>query len=85
MRLRAKTRKPTGVTTHLIHGVGVVPPAEYVEIEQCDGGWFIFHLDKDGECQADDWHPSLDLAKEHAMAMYSILETDWVKVPDTST
>jgi hypothetical protein len=87
MRLRAKVNGSTGKTRHsigtLIDGVPTpveeLPTSEWVEISEEDGAFYLFHLDADGVCFADTWHPTLDEAKQQASFEFGIEPEDWIE------
>jgi hypothetical protein len=88
MRLRAKVSQATGATAHrhatLVKGSLVqgaqTPAAAYVEITEGPPGFSLLHLDADGRCVADTWHPTIAEAMDQAKFEFKIEETDWVSI-----
>lgn len=80
MRLRARVRRTTGSTRHVIHGAEAVDLAlqvAWVDIERADSGWFLLYRDASGECLADTWHERVELAMAQARAEFAVDATDW--------
>jgi hypothetical protein len=88
MRLRANVRRATGKTHHYrghIDGNNIVkgeqfPIPAWVEIEPCDGAYYLFYFNASGECVTDTWHESLAKAKKQAHFEFEIEEEDWEEV-----
>ena len=60
-------------------GMGDVHPA-LVEIEQDDGGYYLFYLDGGGQYLAHTWYETLDDAKKHAQVELEVQDTEWAPV-----
>ncbi len=84
MRLRARIRRATGRTEHVVYGHasgGVAPQIAWVEIEPADGAFFLFYFDSNGTCLADTWHQTVEQAKAQAQFEFEIEEHDWSDAP----
>jgi hypothetical protein len=51
-----------------------------LEIEQDDGGYYLFCLDDAGQFLAHSWHETLDDAKALAQRTFAIPERGWSSV-----
>jgi len=51
-----------------------------LEIEQDDGGYYLFCLDEAGQFLAHSWHETLDDAKALAQRTFEIPERGWSSV-----
>jgi len=77
MPLRATVSSVTGATVHRGSDAQALPTPASVEIEEGDGGFYLFRLDASGKCISDTWHESLERAKAQAQFEYRIGEKDW--------
>lgn len=83
MRFKARVRRATGNTQHVIHGaesIDIKSQIASVEIEPSDGGFLLLYVSRRGECLADTWHESLERAKAQARFELEIEEPDWEDV-----
>lgn len=83
MRLRAKVRRTTRATQHIIHGresEDIVSKIAWVELESGDGGLYLFYFSAAGDCLADTWHESIEQAKHQAQLEFEIADADWQEV-----
>lgn len=73
-------RRASENTRHPIHGrehEDISARIVALEIKAEGDGFFVFYLDAAGQCLADTWHESLELAKNQAHLEFAIEETDW--------
>ena len=64
MTMKATVQAVTEATVHRGGAdAHVLPHPASVEIEEGDGGFYLFRLDSSGECISDTWHESLKRAK----------------------
>ena len=61
-------------------GPGEIPIPELVEIEQDDGGYYLFYLDGTAQYLAHTWHETLEEAKAQAHLELMIADADWSPV-----
>jgi hypothetical protein len=88
MKIGANVRRVTGRTKHYLGRIvdavpereSEIPPPVRVEIEEGDGGFFLFRMDESGSAIADTWHLTLAEAKSQALFEFEIQEEDWVVV-----
>ncbi len=80
LKLRAPVQeRVTGNAELHSRRMGDVHPA-LVEIEQDDGGYYLFLLDGGGQYLAHTWHETLDDAKKHAQVELEVQDTEWAPV-----
>ena len=72
-RLAVSTRQPA-----VKAGESYTPAL--IEIEQDDGGYYLFYLDVEGQYLAHTWHENLEDAKRHAQLELAIQSTEWIAV-----
>jgi hypothetical protein len=70
--------RPTGKTRHYL-GTAQVPPAAMLNIVKYpdDEGFYLLHIDEDGNEIADTYHDSLEAAKQQANWEYSVRVEEW--------
>jgi len=73
VKLRARVR---GIAEHS-RGTGEPGAPATVEIEQNDGGYYLFYLEGTGQYLAHTWHETLEDAKARAHRELAVEETDW--------
>jgi hypothetical protein len=79
-KLRAAVQaRVTGNAEKNRRGMGDVHPA-LIEIEQDDGGYYLFYLDGGSQYLAHTWYETLDDAKKHAHVELEVQETEWAPV-----
>ena len=81
IRLR-NDHRPTGNTTHTVHGSVVKPPYE-LRIVQFDGdpGFYLIHFSQNEEEIADTYHDSYGQAMDQAEFEFGIKQEDWTQCP----
>ena len=80
LKLRAAVlERVTGNAGLHERATGEVHPA-LVEIEQDDGGYYLFYLDGGGQYLAHTWYETLEDAKKHAHVDLAVQETEWASV-----
>ena len=81
LKLRATLPQPLTGTPVLKAGEASerVRPS-VLEIEQDDGGYYLFCLDDAGQFLAHSWHETLDDAKALAQRTFAIPERGWSSV-----
>lgn len=82
MRLQAKVRVATGQARHILADrtsslLSDIPRPETVEIQETDGAFYLFRLDRAGKQLADTWHRTLDEAKAQAELEYAVAAGEW--------
>jgi hypothetical protein len=77
VRLRAKVRRVTGNTRHLVAGAEASSLIAWVELEPDDGGYFLLYLDASGQSLTDTWHETVEAAREQARFEFEIDDDDW--------
>jgi hypothetical protein len=65
---------------HQARGTIENPRPALVEIEQNDGGYYLFCLDEAGQYLAHTWHETLDDAKAQAHLKLAVQDADWAPV-----
>ncbi len=69
---------PTGKVTHSTEdGILPAPYALSIIQDDCDGGYYLLYLDKDGIEQTDTYHEHLCLALEQAEFEFGIKPDSW--------
>jgi hypothetical protein len=79
LKLRAAVQARVTGNSEKHGGMGEVRPA-LVEIEQDDGGYYLFYLDGGGQYLAHTWYETLDDAKKHAQVEFEVQDTEWAQV-----
>jgi hypothetical protein len=85
MRLRATVRRVTGKTMHRlgvlvageIKATPVPDPIAFEVVVEEDGTIFLLRFDDEGQCIADTWHETVEVAKAQANFEFGIEEGDW--------
>jgi len=85
MKFKAEVNKVIGKTKHSIGNIidgepkemAKLPDARWLEIEEGDGGFFLYHYNDSGICISDTWHLSIDAAMKQAEFEFQIKKTDW--------
>jgi hypothetical protein len=88
VKLRAEVKECTGKTRHSIGGIvdgklveiSQIPVAKWVEIEETEEGFYLFHYNDDGECISDTWHQSVSEAMSQAEFEFNIKKADWREI-----
>jgi hypothetical protein len=81
LKLRAAVQhRVIGDAKHQGRGPSETPIPALVEIEQDDGGYYLFYLDAAGHYLAHTWHETLDDAKAQAHSELAIEDTEWAPV-----
>ncbi len=81
LKLRAAVQhRVTGNAEHQGRGPGEVPAPALAEIEQDDGGYYLFYLDGAAQYLAHSWHETLEDAKAQAHLELMIADADWSPV-----
>jgi hypothetical protein len=62
----------------------MIPPAPDVVllVSDNDGSAMLFRYTVHGEFAGDTWHPTVDVAREHAIYDYSDALDAWIEVPN---
>jgi hypothetical protein len=58
------------------------PPTVHVEITEGPPGFSLIHLDANGDCVGDTWHPTLAEAMRQAKVELGVEETAWISISD---
>jgi hypothetical protein len=87
MKLRANVSRIAGVSHHADHVDGrhvqdVQALTMQVEITEGPPGFSLLHMDAEGDCVADTWHPTLAEAVRQAKTQFGIEEADWTSTSD---
>lgn len=89
MRLRADVSRTTGADVRrragYVEGRHVQPaqpPTVQLEITEGPPGFSLLHLDANGDCVGDTWHPTLVEAMRQAKVEFGVEETAWISISD---
>lgn len=87
MKLRADVSRTTGADVR--RRAGYVAgrhvqltqlPTVQVEITEGPPGFSLIHLDANGDCVGDTWHPTLVEAMRQAKVEFGVEESAWVSI-----
>ena len=80
-KLRAAVRhSATGAGNQHVSRTDEVRTPALVEIEQDDGGYYLFYLDGAGQYLAHTWYETIDDAKKHAHLELAVQDAEWAPV-----
>ena len=80
-KLRAAVQhRVIGNANHRVRQTDEIHTPAVVEIEQDDGGYYLFYLDGAGQYLAHTWYESIDDAKKHAHLELAVQDTEWASV-----
>ncbi len=70
--------QPTGATRHYWGNIELPPPHELQIVRYPgDKGFYLLHLDENGEWQSDTYHDTLEDALEQAWREFRVRPEEW--------
>lgn len=73
-----EAHQPTGATSHRVDGKPVEAAAELRVMQfEGDSGFYLIHLDKNGEELTDTYHETVEQAFEQAHFEFGIARDEW--------